>query len=124
MLIKIMPKLDYAALVGACKQIASSSSSTPTTDDDTGKRQDDNKGDQNEVNRADVANAASESLEIPSLPEDLPKDWENNETLVHALYRVLFDVHLVEGNLVCPDTGRIFPVKQSIPNMILHDDEI
>jgi multifunctional methyltransferase subunit TRM112 len=40
------------------------------------------------------------------------------------LNRALFDVYLVEGYLICPDTGRRFPVKDGIPNMILHEDEI
>ncbi|KAL7539648.1 hypothetical protein ACHAWF_006472 [Thalassiosira exigua] len=66
---------------------------------------------------------------LPDLPEDLdPSDAGGNERLddatVGALHRVLFDVYLVEGWLVCPDTGRKFPVKDGIPNMILHEDEI
>lgn len=66
---------------------------------------------------------------LPELPEQLDvTDKEINENLSDAtltnLHRVLFDVYLVEGWLVCPDTGRKFPVKQGIPNMILHEDEI
>jgi multifunctional methyltransferase subunit TRM112 len=34
------------------------------------------------------------------------------------------DLHVLEGNLVCPDTGQKFPIKEGIPNMILHEDEI
>jgi len=53
---------------------------------------------------------------------------EQNQNLDDAtianLHKVLFDVYLVEGWLICPDTGRKFPVKESIPNMILHEDEI
>jgi multifunctional methyltransferase subunit TRM112 len=30
----------------------------------------------------------------------------------------------VEGILLCPDTGRKFPIKDGIPNMILHEDEV
>jgi multifunctional methyltransferase subunit TRM112 len=28
------------------------------------------------------------------------------------------------GHLVCPDTGRRFPINDGIPNMILHEDEL
>jgi multifunctional methyltransferase subunit TRM112 len=59
---------------------------------------------------------------LADLPEKLPSDID--EPLLHDLHRVLFDVHLVEGFLVCPSTGRRFPVKDSIPNMLLHEDEI
>lgn len=62
--------------------------------------------------------------ELPELPATLPADYTQKEELLRALQHVLFDIHLVEGYLICPDTGRRFPVKDSIPNMILHEDEI
>lgn len=46
------------------------------------------------------------------------QEWEAN------LHKVLFDVHLIHGTLVCPGTQRRFPVKDAIPNMLLHADEI
>ncbi|KAL7460453.1 hypothetical protein ACHAXS_000905 [Conticribra weissflogii] len=66
---------------------------------------------------------------LPEIPEQLDvSDKESNQNLDHEtlknLHRVLFDVYLIEGWLVCPDTGRKFPVKEGIPNMILHEDEI
>ena len=33
-------------------------------------------------------------------------------------------VHLEEGALVCPETGRRFPVSKGIPNMLLNEDEL
>jgi len=66
-----------------------------------------------------------EQLSIPELPTEIPsKDEELDEELIGNLHRVLFDVHVVMGNLVCPDTGRKFPIKEGIPNMILHEDEL
>jgi len=66
---------------------------------------------------------------LAEIPENLDvSDTEGNKNLDDAtianLHRVLLDVYLVEGWLVCPDTGRKFPVKDCIPNMILHEDEI
>ena len=62
---------------------------------------------------------------VPNLPAETPtgEALENEET-IRQLHRVLMDIHLVEGALVCPDTGRRFPVKEGIPNMVLHEDEI
>lgn len=59
----------------------------------------------------------------PTIPETLPEGEIDTATL-EALYHVLFNIHVIEGHLVCPDTGRKFPIKQGIPNMILHEDEI
>lgn len=34
-----------------------------------------------------------------------------------------YQVTLEEGSLVCPETGRKFPVSKGIPNMLLNEDE-
>jgi multifunctional methyltransferase subunit TRM112 len=57
------------------------------------------------------------------IPGTLP-EGEIDASTLEALYHVLFNIHVLEGNLICPDTGRKFPIKQGIPNMILHEDEI
>ena len=63
--------------------------------------------------------------DIPELPEKLPEDKSTlDDKMIAQYHKVLFDVHLIQGHLVCPDTGRKFPVKDGIPNMILHEDEI
>ena len=61
---------------------------------------------------------------LPSLPETLPGGEDVTDALLVDLHRVLFDIHVLEGFLVCPDTGRQFPIKEGIPNMILHEDEL
>lgn len=74
-----------------------------------------------EVVRAAAQQLAS-SCDIPELPTELPSE-PDDETLSN-LHRVLMDIHVIQGTLVCPDTGRRFPIKEGIPNMILHEDEV
>lgn len=103
MLLKLLPKINYDALVQACRQVAS------------------------QIRDGDDSNVS-----IPDLPDTLPaslldennNDDRTNGALLVSLHKVLFDIHIVEGFLICPDTGRRFPIKNSIPNMILHEDEI
>lgn len=59
---------------------------------------------------------------LPSLPETLPGDID--EPLIQDLHLVLMDVHVKNGVLVCPATQRKFPIKDGIPNMLLHEDEV
>ena len=33
-------------------------------------------------------------------------------------------IEVVEGNLVCPESGRKFPIQNGIPNMLLREDEV
>ena len=47
-----------------------------------------------------------------------------DESTLKSLHFILFNLHVLEGSLICPDTGRKFPIKDGIPNMILHEDEI
>ena len=66
---------------------------------------------------------AGHSEEInTSLPDELPEVIPDE--LFQQLYRLLFDIHVLEGHLICPDTGRKFPIKDGVPNMILHEDEL
>jgi uncharacterized protein YbaR (Trm112 family) len=47
------------------------------------------------------------------------------ETNLFQLFHwLLFDLHIQEGILICPSTQRQFLIKDGIPNMILHEDEI
>lgn len=47
-----------------------------------------------------------------------------DEDMLKELHYFLFELHVQEGHLVCPESGRRFPLKDGIPNMLLHEDEI
>ena len=49
---------------------------------------------------------------------------KQDETFLHDVHHVLLEVQVIEGDLVCPETGRKFPIKDGVPNMLLHEDEI
>mgnify|MGYP003334072214 CR=1 FL=1 len=90
---KVLPKLNYPAMIGAINDLRLSSNEAFS--------------------------------EAPDIPSEAPKEKViTDESALKALHFFLFDVHVIEGFLVCPDTGRKFPIKDGIPNMILHEDEI
>lgn len=41
-----------------------------------------------------------------------------------ALHHVLFDVHVLEGELVCVESGHAFPIEDGRPNMMLDEDMV
>lgn len=41
-----------------------------------------------------------------------------------VLHHLLFEIHVMDGELVCPESGRLFSIKEGIPNMLLHEDEV
>ncbi|XP_072031043.1 multifunctional methyltransferase subunit TRM112-like protein [Amphiura filiformis] len=61
---------------------------------------------------------------IGSLPAEPIDDYENNEEFLKEVHRVMLEVEVMEGYLVCPESGRKFPIKNGIPNMLLNEDEV
>lgn len=67
----------------------------------------------------------AESLGIsPPLPEVVTEEMLKDDEFLKAFHHALLEVHLEEGALVCPETGRKFPVSQGIPNLLLQEDEV
>ena len=60
----------------------------------------------------------------PPLPEVVTDEMLNEDEFLKAFHHALLEVHLEEGALVCPETGRKFPVSQGIPNLLLQEDEV
>uniref|UniRef100_A0A1B6KY32 Multifunctional methyltransferase subunit TRM112-like protein n=1 Tax=Graphocephala atropunctata TaxID=36148 RepID=A0A1B6KY32_9HEMI len=58
------------------------------------------------------------------LPKTLLEDYENNEEFLKKVHHVLLEVEVINGELICPETGRKFPITSGIPNMLLNEDEV
>lgn len=71
-----------------------------------------------------VLKAAAEQLGVQGLPATFTATALEDSEMVQALHHSLLEVHLEEGALVCPETGRRFPVSRGIPNMLLNEDEV
>jgi multifunctional methyltransferase subunit TRM112 len=61
---------------------------------------------------------------LGDLPRTLAPDFENDEEFLKKAHHVLLEVEVLAGELVCPETGRLFPIKDGIPNMLLNEDEV
>ena len=57
-----------------------------------------------------------------TLPETLDDSLRKDVDFQKALHHVLFDVHVVEGELVCQESGQVFPILEGRPNMMLPED--
>uniref|UniRef100_A0A7S3TCK8 Multifunctional methyltransferase subunit TRM112-like protein n=2 Tax=Emiliania huxleyi TaxID=2903 RepID=A0A7S3TCK8_EMIHU len=53
-----------------------------------------------------------------TLPPAVPDSYESNEEFLRALHHVLMEVEVIDGTLVCPETGKRFPIKDGIPSML------
>lgn len=53
-----------------------------------------------------------------SLPPALTSELLEDAAFIEALHHVLMDMHVVEGVLVCPESGRRFPIKEGVPDLM------
>ncbi|CAM9655621.1 unnamed protein product [Chrysoparadoxa australica] len=58
------------------------------------------------------------------LPEEVTEEMKSDEDFLRKVHHCLLEVTVVEGALICPDTGRRFPILNAIPNMLLHEHEL
>jgi multifunctional methyltransferase subunit TRM112 len=45
-------------------------------------------------------------------------DWKS------ILFCCFYQVEVIDGELVCPESGRKFSINKGIPNMLLNEDEL
>ena len=53
-----------------------------------------------------------------SLPAAVPDSFAENEAFLLALHHALMEIEILEGQLVCPETSKRFPIKDGIPSML------
>lgn len=71
-----------------------------------------------------LVQAAQQVGRSEGLPEELIPDYEKDEEFLKKAHHVLLEVEVEEGSLVCPESGKKFPIKNGIPNMLLNEDEV
>lgn len=69
-------------------------------------------------------NAAESVGHVEDLPKEIAQNFENDQDFLKKVHHVLLEVDIVNGELVCPETGRKFPINNGIPNMLLNEDEV
>jgi len=73
---------------------------------------------------AALRSAAASVGEAEGLPEQLNDDWQADEPFLKLMHRLLVGVEITEGELKCPESGRVFPIRNGIPNMLANEDEV
>jgi len=58
------------------------------------------------------------------LPQEVPKDFENDNDFLEKVHNAIMEVEVISGNLKCPESGRAFPIQNGVPNMLLNEDEV
>lgn len=68
------------------------------------------------------------AAEYVGCPNDLPAELTDaiteDQTFLEKVHHILMEIDVIEGALECPETGRIFPIAEGIPNMLLNEGEV
>ncbi|WZN63513.1 multifunctional methyltransferase subunit TRM112 [Chloropicon roscoffensis] len=66
----------------------------------------------------------AEGLKLEGLPDSVTEEMlKSDEAFLRAFHHILLEVDVEEGALICPETGRRFPIVKGIPNLLLNEDE-
>ena len=61
---------------------------------------------------------------MAGLPDTVTDEMlQEDDAFLQLYHHALLELILEEGALICPETGRRFPVSKGIPNLLLHEDE-
>lgn len=64
------------------------------------------------------------SVGITDIPSKFESNLLNNNEFLTKCHHALLEIHVIDGNLICPESKRKFPIKDGIPNMLLREDEL
>ncbi|KAF0988337.1 hypothetical protein HZS_1898 [Henneguya salminicola] len=67
----------------------------------------------------EVLRQASQSVGFQELSETQPPEALQDKEFLKLLHHALMEIDVVEGNLICPDTGHKYTIHESIPNMLI-----
>ncbi|KAH8295776.1 hypothetical protein KR018_008755 [Drosophila ironensis] len=103
---RLLPKLDWSAIYGAA-QVVSIPLYIPKP-----------------TPRGPEHSPPFQAELADDIPPAQPENIGDNELLLQKLHHLLFEIDVLDGQLECPETGRVFPITDGIPNMLLNEDEV
>jgi multifunctional methyltransferase subunit TRM112 len=68
---------------------------------------------------------AADTMGFTDFPDEINSETIANDTeLMQKIHHLLLEIEIVTGSLICPEKGRVFPITQGIPNLLLNENEV
>ena len=67
---------------------------------------------------------AAASVGLRDFPQRLEPALLSDESFLRAAHTLLLEIHVEEGSLICPETGRQYPIVNGIPDMRLPESDV
>lgn len=66
----------------------------------------------------DAINIAAHAIGLKGIPDKFDMNLMDDNDFVLAMHNLLLDIHIIKGYLVCPESGRRFPIENRIVDMM------
>ena len=66
----------------------------------------------------------SNIIGLDGLPEEFNTGLLDDNDFLKAMHNLLLEIQIIKGFLICPESGRKFPIENGIPNMKLPEAEV
>lgn len=60
---------------------------------------------------------AAEAVGLQGMPLKFDPLLLDDNNFVQAIHTLLLDIHIEKGELICPDTGTMYPIVNGVPDM-------
>lgn len=67
---------------------------------------------------------AAQAVGLQGMPATFNKSILEDESFLRAVHNLLLDIHVQSGVLICPDTGRHYPIVNGLPNMTIPEIDL
>lgn len=67
---------------------------------------------------------AATAVGMQGIPETLTPDMLEDEDFLLKMHKLLLDIHVIDGALICPESGRRFPISERIPDMRVDEEDL
>ena len=61
---------------------------------------------------------AADAIGLKGIPVEYNSSLLDDNDFILALHNLLLDIHVIKGNLVCPESARRFPIENRIVDMM------
>ena len=66
----------------------------------------------------------AEAVGLKGMPAKLNTAVLEDPSFLKAVHNLLLDIHVLNGTLVCPETGKRFPIVGEVPNMTMKEADL
>eukprot|EP01039_Chlorochromonas_danica_P011267 gene11267-12566_t len=67
---------------------------------------------------------AADAIGLEGIPDSFNEELLGDEDFLQAMHRLLLDINVLQGTLICPESGRKFPIEGGIANLLLEESEL